>query len=72
MIRVFVEAVKNIKTATDNMLIHIMRHLLLIKRKENEFNWDIIDDILEFNETWIKECIRVLAGCKPPRNSTIY
>lgn len=24
-------------------------------------NWDVIDDIHEFNETWVKECIRVLA-----------
>lgn len=24
-------------------------------------DWDIISDIYEFNETWIKECIRVLA-----------
>jgi hypothetical protein len=24
-------------------------------------DWDIIEDIHEFNETWVKECIRVLA-----------
>lgn len=27
----------------------------------NKGDWDIIEDIHEYNETWIKECIRVLA-----------
>ena len=27
----------------------------------NKGDWDVIDDIHKFNETWIKECIRVLA-----------
>ncbi len=30
-------------------------------------DWDVIDDILEFNETWVKECVRVLAD-----NGTIW